>query len=52
MQHRDKIVLEKIISEIDVADELIGDDSLTVFLDDEKLKSTRNVGWGGDSEGV
>ena len=38
MQHRDKIVLEKIISEIDVADELIGDDSLTVFLDDEKLK--------------
>lgn len=38
MQHRDRIILQKVISEINVGLELLGDTTLTEFLLDEKLK--------------
>ena len=38
MQHRDKVVLQKIISEIDVGMQMLGDNSLTAFLQNEMLK--------------
>ena len=38
MQHRDRIVLEKIIKEIEISDEMLGAVSLEDFLADEKLK--------------
>ena len=38
MQHREKIALQKICSEIDVALEFIGDKKLEEFLADELLK--------------
>ena len=38
MQHRDKIVIKKVISEIEIGLEMLGDTSLDVFLTDEKLK--------------
>lgn len=38
MQHRDKIIIQKIISEIDIGIEMMGDEKLDVFLADEKLK--------------
>ena len=38
MQHRDRVVLEKIISEINISDEMISGVSLDDFLSDEKLK--------------
>ena len=38
MQHRDRIVLKKIISEIDIGIEMLGETSLEVFLHDEMLK--------------
>ena len=38
MQHRDRIVLQKIIQEINVAEEMLGSTSLEGFLEDEKLK--------------
>lgn len=38
MQHRDKIILEKIISEINIAQSMMGDISENDFLQDEKLK--------------
>ncbi|SFT42785.1 Uncharacterized conserved protein, contains HEPN domain [Selenomonas sp. GACV-9] len=38
MQHRDKIVLQKIISEIDVGTQMLGDSSLESFLQNEMLK--------------
>ena len=38
MQRRDKIILQKIISEIKVAFEMLGDISLENFLEDEKTK--------------
>ena len=38
MQHRDRIILQKIISEIDIAFEMLGETSQEDFLKDEKLK--------------
>lgn len=38
MQRRDKILLEKTISEIDIAFEMLENADLTIFLGDEKLK--------------
>ena len=38
MQRRDKIVLQKIVSEIEIAFEMLGDSDQTSFLNDEKLK--------------
>lgn len=38
MQHRDKIVLEKIISEIDIAMDIIGNKTFTEFENSEILK--------------
>lgn len=38
MQHRDRIILQKIISEIDIAEDMIGECELDDFLRDEKLK--------------
>lgn len=38
MQHRDKIIIQKIISEIDVGVQLLGDITLEDFLKDEMLK--------------
>ena len=49
MQHRDMILLQKIISELDIGIELLGDVTLDDFLDNELLKralgmTTINVG--------
>lgn len=38
MRHRDKIVLQKIISEMEIGLEMLGDKSLSDFLCDEILK--------------
>lgn len=38
MQHRDKIVLQKVISEIDVGVQMLGDNTLENFLQNEMLK--------------
>ena len=38
MQRKDRVILVKIISEIDVAFEMLGDADLEAFLADEKLK--------------
>lgn len=38
MQHRDKIILQKVIGEIDIGIEMLGQTSLQDFLLDEKLK--------------
>ena len=38
MQHRDKIILQKILSEIDIAFEMLGDCDELSFVNDEKLK--------------
>lgn len=38
MQHRDKIILQKIVSEINIGSEMIGNSTLEEFLSDEKLK--------------
>lgn len=38
MQHRDKIIFEKIISEADICHDMIGNLSEEDFLNDEKLK--------------
>ncbi|MBO4681782.1 MAG: DUF86 domain-containing protein [Clostridiales bacterium] len=38
MQHRDRVVLEKIVQEINISDEMIGNVDLKEFLADEKLK--------------
>lgn len=38
MQHRDKIILQKIVSEINIGLEMIGNSTLEEFLGDEKLK--------------
>lgn len=38
MLHRDKIIIQKILSEIDIGIEMMGEDSLENFLADEKLK--------------
>ena len=38
MQHRDRIVLQKIIQEINIAEDMLGSTSLERFLEDEKLK--------------
>lgn len=38
MQHRDKIILQKVISEIDIGFQMLGDASLEEFSSDEKLK--------------
>ena len=38
MQHRDKVLLEKIISEIDIAARIMGTKSQAEFLADEILK--------------
>lgn len=49
MQHRDKITIEKIISEMSIGIELLGNTDMKEFLADEKLKralgmTTINVG--------
>lgn len=38
MQHRDKVVLQKIVSEIDVGTQLLGTSTLDDFLQNEMLK--------------
>ena len=38
MLHRDRVVLEKIIQEINISDEMMRNVTLSVFLADEKLK--------------
>lgn len=38
MQHRDKVVLEKIISEIDIAINFMGKKEISEFLEDEMVK--------------
>lgn len=38
MSRRDKIILQKVISEINIGNEMLGDTSLEEFLQDEKLK--------------
>lgn len=38
MQHRDDFILRKIISEIDIAEDMLGACGLDEFLNDEKLK--------------
>lgn len=38
MRHRDKIILQKVIAEIDIGIEILGQASLQNFLLDEKLK--------------
>lgn len=38
MQHRDKVILQKIISEIDVGVQMLGENSLEAFLQNEMLK--------------
>ena len=38
MQHRDKTVLQKVISEIDIGTELLGDATLSEFAENELLK--------------
>lgn len=38
MLHRDEIVIKKILSEISIAFELLGNSDLDMFLEDEKLK--------------
>ena len=38
MQHRDKIVLQKVLSEIEIGAQLLGDASLENFLQDEMQK--------------
>lgn len=38
MQHKDKIILQKILSEIDIAFEMLGDCDELSFVNDEKLK--------------
>ncbi|MCI6283742.1 HepT-like ribonuclease domain-containing protein [Selenomonas sp.] len=38
MQHRDKIVLQKILAEIDIGTKFLGDVTIEVFLQDEMKK--------------
>ncbi len=38
MQRKDSIILQKVLSEIDICFQMLGDSTLEVFLDDEKLK--------------
>ena len=38
MQHRDEIIIKKVISEINIGLEMLGDTDLDEFLKDEKLK--------------
>ena len=38
MQHRDKIVLQKILSEIDMGKQLLGDVTLEKFLKNEMMR--------------
>ena len=38
MRHRDEIILHKVISEIDIAHEMLGKATLEEFVKDEKLK--------------
>lgn len=38
MSHRDTAILKKILSEINIAFEMLGDTDLNAFLNDEKLK--------------
>ena len=38
MQHRDEIIIKKVISEIEIGLEMLGDTELDAFLSDEKLK--------------
>ncbi|MBR5976170.1 MAG: DUF86 domain-containing protein [Clostridiales bacterium] len=38
MQHRDRVVLERIVREIEISDEMLGEATLEEFLSDEKLK--------------
>lgn len=40
MQHRDKIIIHKVISEINVAHDMLGTTTLEEFIKDEKLIKT------------
>ena len=43
MQHRDKIILQKIVSEINIAFEMIGETEQEEFLTDEKLRNHAEI---------
>ncbi|MCM1191586.1 MAG: hypothetical protein NC123_16095 [Butyrivibrio sp.] len=38
MPHRDRIIIQKILSEIDIGIDMVGEEELKGFLSDEKLK--------------
>lgn len=38
MQHRDKIIMQKLVSEINIGIEMMGEEKPDSFLADEKLK--------------
>lgn len=38
MQHRDRVIIRKILSEIDIGLEIVGEEELDGFLADEKTK--------------
>ena len=38
MEHRDEVILRKVLSEIDIAENMMGDHSLAEFSDNEMLK--------------
>lgn len=43
MQHRDKIILEKVISEINIGIEMMGNMTVEEFMTDEKLKRATSM---------
>lgn len=43
MQHRDKIIVQKVISEIAIGEEMLGDTVLEDFISDEKLKRATSM---------
>ena len=45
MQRRDYIIIKKILAEIDIAFDMLGDSDINAFLDDEKLESCWNDGY-------
>ena len=46
MQHRDEIILRKVISEINIVHDMLGMTTLEEFVNDEKLKRAVSIsGW-------
>ena len=43
MQHRDEIIIKKVISEINIGLEMLGETELEAFLKDEKLKRALGI---------